>query len=183
MKHTRLTILPIVVVFMALILGWSTVLGEAAENIQDQIRKINELPPNSEFTWKLDDDEISDAANEYLDKYAGEIEEMIRSAIGTKVDLSDAHVEFKPNTVNASVKAGKGFLKVSASTQAEVTWDGKLHVNVKDVDVPIVSVDPAAINSLIQTPVERAVNYLEQYVEIRSITIGDGYVEINAVRK
>ena len=67
MIKTRLTILPILAAIFALFFGCSTIFGQAAENIEQQIRAIEALPAGSVFTLRVTDDDISAAANEYLD--------------------------------------------------------------------------------------------------------------------
>ena len=183
MNKTRLTILPILGVIFAFFCGWSTIFGQAAEKLENQIREINALPAGSVFALTVTDDEISDAANEYLDRYIGEIQKMIENAVGTKLTLSDPVVEFKTEKTYISLKVSKGFLKVTLSIQAEVYWDGSLHVNVTSVELPIISIDADTINAYIQEPVDAGMRYLQNYIEIRSLTVGDGQIALEAVKK
>ena len=83
-----------------------------------------------------------------------------------------------------TAKGGKGFLKVNASLRASVIWNGTtLNVDIKSVDVPIVSVDPASINAYLQGPLNSYVGQLKQYYEIRSFSVGEGKIELEAMKK
>ena len=183
MNKTRLTILPILAVILALFFGCSTIFGQAAENLERQLREIEALPAGSVFTLTITDDDISAAANEYLELYMEEIQDILQGRIGTKLSLSDQIIEFKTRKANASLRVGKGFLKVAASIDADVTWDGTLHVNVIDVNVPIITVDAATVNAFIQGPIESGMRYLEQYLKIHSFDVEEGVITITAEKK
>ena len=183
MNKTRLIILPILAVIFALFFGCSTIFGQSADNLENQLRAIEALPSGSVFTLTVTDDDISATANKYLNMYMTEIQDMLQGAVGTKLSLSDPIIEFKTKKANASLRVGKGFLKVAASIEADVTWDGKLHVNVTDVNVPIIQVDAATVNSYIEGPIDSGMAYLEQYLEIRSFEIEEGLITFEAVKK
>ncbi len=183
MNKTRLIILPILSVFYALFLGWSTLFAQAAEKLENQFREIEALPSGSVFTLTLTDDEISDAANEYLDRYLPEIQSMVEEATGIKLTFADPVIEFKTGTAMFSLKAGKGFLKVPASMRAGVYWDGSLHLNVEELNIPIVSVDPATINSYIQQPVNEAMDTIGKYYEIRDLEVAEGFIRLEAMKR
>ena len=183
MNKTRLTILPILAVIFALFFGCSTIFGQSAENLENQIRAIEALPAGSVFTLKVTDDDISATANKYLNTYMLEIQNMLQESVGTKLSLSDPIIEFKTRKANASLRVGKGILKVAASIDADVTWDGTLHVNVTDVNVPIIEIEPETVNSYIQEPIESGMRYLEQYLEIHSFEIEEGVITLEAVKK
>ncbi len=184
MNKTRLTILPILGVFFALFFGWSTSFGQAAAKLEAQFNEILALPAGSVFTLTVSDDEITEAANEYLDRYTDEIVEMIRETAGVKLDVSHPVIEFKTDDATASIRVGKGFLKVTASIRASVVWENDtLVVDVKSVDIPTISVDPATVNSYIQGPVNSGVNELKKYLEIYSFSVSDGYIQLEAMKK
>ena len=183
MNKTRLTILPILAVIFALFFGCSTIFGQSADNLENQVRAIEALPSGSVFTLRVTDDDISATANKYLELYMTEIQDMLQGAVGTKLSLSDPIIEFKTRKANASLRVGKGFLKVAASIDADVTWDGSLHVNVTNVNVPIVQVDAATVNAYLQGPVESGMRYIEQYLEIRSFEIEEGVITLEAMKK
>ncbi len=183
MNKTRLTILPILSVFYALFLGWSTIFAQAAEKIENQLREIEALPAGSAFSLTMTDDDITAAANEYLNRYLPEIEKIVEQETGFKLNFADPDIEFKAGQAAASLRVGKGILKVPASLESEVYWDGTLHVEVKKLEVPIISLDPAAINSAIQEPIRQAMETFGQYYEIQLLELGDGYIRVDAVKK
>ena len=183
MNKTRLFILPIIVVFFAFIMGWSTISAQTIDKLTNQYREIEALPSGSVFTLVVTDDDMTAAAEEYLSNFRKEIEAMVQEAAGVKLTLSDPVVEISTTDTVASVKVGKGFLKVNASIRATITWDGSLHVNVTSVDVPIVSVDPATINSYIQGPINNGMAKVAEYYEIRSLQVGDGAITVEAMKK
>ena len=64
-----------------------------------------------------------------------EIVEMIRETAGVKLDVSHPVIEFKTDDATASIRVGKGFLKVTASIRASVVWENDtLVVDVKSVE-------------------------------------------------
>ncbi len=184
MNKTRLTILPILGVIFAFFFGWSTTFGQAAEKLENEINEILALPAGTVFSLTVSDDEVTQAANEYLDRYTDYLVEMIRQASGMNVDISHPVIDFKTDDAYASLRVGKGFLKVTASIRASVLWEnGTLVVDVKSVDIPTISVDPATINAYIQGPVNSGVEYLEKYLEINSFKVCEGYIELEAMKK
>lgn len=183
MNKTRLTILPILSVFFALFFGWSTIFGQAAEKLENQFREIEALPSGAAFTLTVTDDDITAAANEYLERYLPEIEQMVQEATGIKLNFADPVIEFKTDYATASLRVGKGILKIPASLRADVYWDGTLHVEVKEIEVPVISVDPVSVNSAIQGPIRDAMASLEKYYEIRDLELAEGYIKLEAVKK
>ena len=157
--------------------------AQTAEKLENQYREIEALPSGSVFNLVVTDDDMSAAASEYLVRFKNEIQAMILESTGMKLDLADPVVEFKTDKTVASLKVGKGFLKVTASIQAEITWDGEIHVNVLAVDVPIVSIDPATVNSYIEKPVRQAMAKLGEKYEIRNLHVGDGMITLEAMKK
>ena len=101
-----------------------------------------------------------------------------------KLDLSHPVIEFKTDDATASLRVGKGFLKVTASIRASVVWENDtLVIDVKSVDVPTISVDPATVNSYIQEPVNAGVEELKKYLEIYSFEVSEGYIKLEAMKK
>ncbi len=183
MNKTRLIILPILSVFFALFLGWSTIFAQAAEKLENQFREIEALPAGSAFSLTVTDDDITAAANEYLGRYLPEIERVVEEETGIKLNFADPVIEFKTGFATASLRVGKGFLKVPASFDAEVYWDETLRVNVKQVDVPFITLDPAVVNDAIQDPIREAMLALGEYYEIQTMELNEGYIRIDAVKK
>lgn len=159
----------------------------SAQNVDDLSQKILEveaLPSGSVFQLTVTDEEGTSAADDYLKRYMTQVQDMLRQAIGTKLDLSKPEIKFGDDEVFLSVKGGKGLLKVNASLQASVIWNGSsLDVNVKSIDIPIVSVDPATVNAYIQKPINDSMAMLQQYYEIHSFKIVEGSAIIEATKK
>ena len=110
MNKTRLTILPILSVFFALFFGWSTIFGQAAEKLENQFREIEALPSGAAFTLTVTDDDITAAANEYLDRYLPEIEQMVQEATGIKLNFADPVIEFKTVCSRSRLHCGRMFI-------------------------------------------------------------------------
>ncbi len=183
MNKTQYYILPILVLIAALFFGCSTISAQTIEKLENQYREIEALPSGSVFNLVVTDDDMSSAATEYLIMFEHEIQNMIQESTGMRLDVSDPYIEFKTDKTVLSIKAGKGFLKVTASLQAEITWDGSIHVNVISVDVPLVTVDPATVNSYIEYPVSQGMAKLEEKYEIRDLHVGDGMITLEAMKK
>ena len=94
MQKTRTTILPIIAVFFGLFLGWSTIYAETIERLTEQLRQVESLPSGTVFQLILTDDDATDAAEEYLEAYMEEIQQLIQQSTGIKIDLSDPRIEF-----------------------------------------------------------------------------------------
>ena len=140
--------------------------------------------PGSLFSLTITEDELTAAAEELLAQYSAAIQDSIQQAIGVRLTVSDPKITFRNNEMLMTAKGGKGFLKVNASLRASVIWNGTtLNVDIKSVDVPIVSVDPASINAYLQGPLNSYVGQLKQYYEIRSFSVGEGKIELEAMKK
>ena len=184
MKKARLIILPLLAVIFALFSGWSTILAQTIEKFQDQILQIEALPSGSVFFLTITEDDLTAAAKEMLARYNVEISDTIQEALGVRLSVSDPKISLGNSELFMSARGGKGILKVNASLNASLTWDGTtVHVDVKSVDVPIVSVDPATINAYIQGPLNSYVEQIKQYYEIRSFSVSKGKIELEAMKK
>ncbi len=181
---TRTIILPILGVFFALFLGWSTMSAQTIEKLTNQLNEIGALPSGSSFTLSLTDDDATAAAEEYLGKNMETIQNAISNAVGVKLDISNPTVTFGEDQLTIEAKAGKGFLKLSVSAKATVVWDGnELHVTVTEVNVPIVSVPVDTANSFIAEPLKNGINELLKYYDVQSFKLSDGVAVLNAVKK
>ena len=56
-------------------------------------------------------------------------------------------------------------------------------MEVKEIEVPVISVDPVSVNSAIQGPIWDAMASLEKYYEIRDLELAEGYIKLEAVKK
>ena len=184
MNKTRLTILPILGVFAALFLGWSTISAQTKDKLAEHFREIAALPSGSVFRLTITEEDATKVFAEYLVEYENEVKNLTQQAIGIRLEFSDPNIDFAKNEITFSIRGGKSLLKVGASMRAEVVWrDNRLHVDVKSVDVPIISVDPATVNSYAHEPIENAIQRALQYYEVRSFSIEDGYASLEAMKK
>lgn len=148
--------------------------------------KFNEfrvLVPGERFSVSVTDLEAADAAREYLTENKAQVSEMIRSAAGVSLDVSDPDVRFHPDEVFLSARGGKGFMKVKASLCAGIRWEGRPLVNVKSVEVPFVSVTPQKLNSVVEQPLLNIMKTVGDYAEILSFRITEGAAILEARRK
>lgn len=186
MTKTHKSILPIIAVIFGLFFGWSTIFAQTIEKLTDQLREVQNLPSGSVFQLTLTDADATEAASEYLERYIEQIQNMIEQAVGMKLDFSDPKIDFDEDRLVVSVRGGIGFLKITASASGKVTWDAPtqtLRVDMQSVDIPVISVDPATVNSYIQGPINDFIhNTLNDY-EVLSFNIYDGYAVLEAKKK
>lgn len=183
MNKTRLTILPILGVLTALLLGWSTIFAQTKDKLAENFREIAALPSGSVFRLTITEEDATKVFEEYLEEYETEVKNLTQQAIGIRLDFSDPDIDFDKDEITFSIRGGKSFLKVGASMRAEVVWrDDRLHVDVKSVDVPI-PLDPATVNSYTHEPIENAIQRALQYYEVRTFTIEDGYASLEAMKR
>ena len=183
-KKTRLTILPILGVIFALFLGWSTISGQTIDQFTEYYKEIANLPSGTSFRITITDDDATKIADEYLQRNYESIQNLLQQAIGIRLDIDNPKIEFEDDMVTASARGGKSILKVGASIQGTMVWvDNQLHIDVKSVDVPVISVDPATVNSYMHGPLERAVSKGLQYYDVISFDIEDGYAILEAVKR
>ncbi len=186
MQKTRITILPIIAVFFGLFFGWSTICAETIEKLTEQLRQVEALPSGTVFQLILTDDDATDAAEEYLERYMEEIQQMIQQSAGIKLDLSDPRIEFDEDFLIISIRGGFGALKVTVSASGTAVWDAASYtvkVDIKSVDIPIISVDPATVNAYIQPAINDFIQNLMRGYEIRSFEIRDDYAIVEAMKK
>ena len=184
MTKTRLIILPILGAIAALFLGWSTIFAQTIERLTDQMSAVEALPSGTVIQLTLSEEDATAAAEEYINAHMTELKKMMQQGFGVALDISDPKVRFLPDEVILSIRAGFGFLKITPSARADVYWnENSLQVNVKSVDVPIVSVDPAVVNSYIQEPIQSMIDQIQVSYNIRSFKIEEGYAVVEVEKR
>lgn len=186
MHKTHKVILPIIAIFFGMFFGWSTTSAETIEKLTDQLRQVEALPSGTVFQLVLTDDDATSAAKEYLERYMEDIQTLIQQSAGIDLDVSDPQIEFDESHLIVSVRAGFGVLKVTVSASGSVTWDKEsstVKVDVKSVDIPVISVDPATVNSYIEGPINDFVRELMRGYEIRNFEIRDDYAIVEAMKR
>ena len=186
MTKTRLTILPIIVTIFSLFFVWSTSSAQTVEKLTNQLREVQSLPSGSVFQLILTDDDATAAASEYLVRYMIEIQNMVQQSIGARLDFSDPRIDFDEDRMIISIRGGLGFLKITASASGTVVWDEPtqtLKIDIQTVDIPIISVDPATINSYIQNPINDFIHDMMKGYDVLSFNVYDGYAILEAMKK
>ena len=186
MHRTHYSILPIFAFFLSILLLWSTSSAQTVDMLTEQLREVDKLPSGSVFQLTLTDEDATSAASEYLEQYAEEIQSMVQKSTGIKPSFSVPSINFDNDRIVISIRGGVGFLKVTASVSGTVVWDASsqtLNINTDTVDIPIISVDPATINSYIQAPINDFIRNLMDGYEVLSFKINDGYAVLEAKKK
>lgn len=158
-------------------------MGAAIQQFMDKFEEFKTLPSGESFTIEVTDQEVTAAANEYVTENKAQIKGLLKEQIGFDLNVEKPSVEFRNHEVFLSVLVGMGFLKTKALFTADVTWDGKPVVVVQSVDVPLVSVSPEELNSIVEEPLTEMMGQVEEYAEIRSFKLKKGLAVVEAVRK
>ena len=186
MQKTRITILPIIAVIFGLFFGWSTICAETIEKLTEQLRQVENLPSGTVFQLILTDDDATAAAEEYLVHYMEEIQDLIQRQAGIRIDVSDPKIEFDENFLIISIRGGFKALKVAVSASGTAVWDKEsstVKVDIKSVDIPVISVDPSTVNAYIQPAINDFIHNLMRGYEIRSFEVRDDYAIVEAMKR
>ena len=158
-------------------------MGVTLNNFNNKFNEFKDLPEGKTFTIQVTETEANAAAREYITENYAQIKQMIQKSAGVSLDVEKPEIRFGNDEISMSVKGGKGFMKVSASLNAEVGWDGRAFVAVRSVNVPFVSISPEKLNFVIEKPLGEIMEKVEEYAEIRSFAVRDGFVVLEAVKK
>ena len=158
-------------------------MGATIQQFMDKFETFKTLPSGEPFTIEVTDLEATAAAREYVAENKAQIKAGMKQETGFELDVDKPSVTFRNDTVLLSVMAGVGFLKTKATLTADVKWDGKPVVVVRSVEVPVVSVSPQELNSMVEDPLRQMTETVEEYAEIKSFKITDGLAVLEAVRK
>lgn len=156
----------------------------AIQVFKDKLTEISNMPSGTAFSVSFSDADVTKAAAEYLTNEEATVNAMIRQYLNVSISVSDPKVTFTNGKIEISIKAGKGFLKVSAGAVAAVSWEnGQVVVHTESVNVPIVKVEPAQVDGYIQPLLNSLMAQVSQSCEIQSLSITDGMATINAIKK
>ena len=158
-------------------------MGATIQQFMDKFETFKTLPGGEPFTIEVTDLEATAAAREYVAENKALIRAGMKQETGFELDVDKPSITFRDDTVLLSVMAGVGFLKTKATLTADVKWDGGPVVNVRSVEVPVVSVSPEKLNSSVEEPLKKMMDIVEEYAEIRSFKLKDGVAVLEAVRK
>ena len=158
-------------------------MGAAINHFLDQFNKFKSLPSGAPFSISVTDAEATAAAQEYVSENKTLIRQLIQRSAGVGLDVEKPEIWFRNNGITLSAKGGRGLLKVGASLDADVQWNGRLNVHVNSVNVPFVSISPEKLNSVVEKPLEEVMRTVEDYAVIRSFSLKNGLAILEAVRK
>ena len=158
-------------------------MGTTLNKFMDKFNEFKTLPSGENFVIRVTDQEATAAAEEYLAENKEQVRQLLQKNAGMKLDVEDPSITFRNDELSASAKGGKGFLKAKASLTADVRWGGTLNVDVRSVDVPFISVTPGKLNSVVERPLKQLVEKVEEYAEIRSFKLTDGFAVLEATKK
>ena len=158
-------------------------MGSTLNSFKNKFKEFKTLPVGQSFTIKVTDQEATAAAREYLTENKASVSERIKKRTGIGLTIDNPAVMFRKDEICLSASGGKGFLKAKASLTADVRWDGNPVVVVRTVDVPFISVSPEKLNSVVERPLNRLMQTVEEYAVIRSFRLMDGVAILEAERK
>ena len=158
-------------------------MGAVLQRFIGKFEEFRSLDPGEPFSIRVTEQEAEDAAREYLAENKEGVSQMIRKAAGVSLEVSDPEVRFYRDEIGLSLRGGRGPLKVRASLNADVRWNGRPYVNVRSVELPFVKVTPQKLNSLVEAPLLSAMGKVTQYADIRSFQITTGSALLEAIRK
>ena len=158
-------------------------MGVTLNNFMNKFNEFKVLPAGETFTIKITDTEATAAAREYLEEYKTQVKQLIQNSAGMSLEVENPEIRFGNDEISMAAKGKKGFLKVSASINAEVRWDGRANVTVRSVNVPVISISPEKLNFVIEKPLEQVMGKVDEYAEIRSFKLYDGLAVLEAVKK
>ena len=145
---------------------------------------FNDLPAGLTVQMSLSDIDATNYAVSYLKSHDPEIKELIKQKLKISLDITDPEIKFGENELCINCRTGLKFVKAKASAKADVKWDGKKAlVNVKSIDLPIISIEPSKANTLIQLPIERFISQLQEAFKIQSFRVEPGRISVSAVKK
>ena len=158
-------------------------MGATLQHLLGKFDEFKTLPAGKTFSIKVSDQEATAAANEYLTENREQVRKLLQEKTGMALDVDSPSIGCRDNGILLSAMGGIGFLKAKASLNADVQWNGKPSVTVLSVQVPVVSVTPEKLNSVVENPLKQLTKKVEEYAEILSFKLQNGFAELEAVKK
>ena len=169
--------------FMKKISSEENEMGSTLNSFRNKFEEFKTLPAGQSFTIKVTDQEATAAACEYLAENKASVGQKIKKRTGLSLDIDNPTVTFRNDEIGVSASGGKGFLKAKATLDADVQWNGQPTVVVRSVKVPVVSVTPEKLNSVVEKPLKQLMEKVEEYAEIHNFKLQDGFAVLEAIRK
>ncbi len=158
-------------------------MGATLQHFLGKFDEFKTLPSGKSFSIKVTDQEATAAANEYLTENKAQVSQLLQKTTGMNLEVEKPSVGFKNDELLLSAMGGMGFLKAKATLDADVQWNGQPTVVVRSVKVPVVSVTPEKLNSVVEKPLKQLMEKVEEYAEIHNFKLQDGFAVLEAVRK
>ena len=158
-------------------------MGATLQHFLGKFDEFKTLPAGESFSIKVSDQEATAAAKEYLTENKAQVKQLLQKKTGMNLDVEKPSIGFKNDAVMLSAMGGMGFLKARATLNADVQWNGAPNVVVRSVQVPVVSVTPEKLNSVVEEPLKQLTKKVEEYAEIRNFKLQDGFAVLEAVKK
>ena len=142
------------------------------------------ITSGSNIQIKLTDEDATRYAEEYLTSHKDEVKELVSQKLKVSLDVTEPKIHFDEDEIHVSAHVGKSIIKVTAKASASVRWDGKqAQVNIKTLDVPIVKLEAAKANGVIQQPIKAFIDQIQKDFIIKSFKLHKGAASIEAVKK
>ena len=158
-------------------------MGATLQHFLGKFDEFKTLPAGEFFSIKVSDQEATAAANEYLTENKAQVRQLLQKTTGMNLDVENPSIGFRNDEILLSAMGGMGFLKARASLNADVQWNGEPNVVVRSVQVPVISVTPEKLNSVVEKPLKQLTEKVEEYAEIRNFKLQDGFAVLEAVKK
>ena len=158
-------------------------MGTTLQHFLGKFDEFKTLPSGKSFSIKVTDQEATAAANEYLTENKAQVSQLLQKTTGMNLEVEKPSVGFKNDELLLSAMGGMGFLKAKATLDADVQWNGQPTVVVRSVKVPVVSVTPEKLNSVVEKPLKQLMEKVEEYAEIHNFKLQDGFAVLEAIRK
>ena len=158
-------------------------MGATLQHFVGKFDEFKTLPTGESFSIKVSDQEATAAANEYLTEHKSQVSQLLQKKTGINLEVDNPSIGFGNDQIALSAMGGMGFLKARATLNADVQWDGKPSVVVRSVQVPVVSVTPEKLNSVVEEPLKQLTKKVEEYAEILNFKLQDGFAVLEAVKK
>ena len=158
-------------------------MGATLDRFIGKFNQFKSLSAGETFSIEVTDKEATEAAREYLAENTSQVKQLIQNAAKVSLDVADPKIVFSNDEITMGAKGGKGFLKVNASLNAGVVWNGGLKVDVRSVDIPVIKVTPEKLHPLVEKVIGQGMDIVKEYAEIESFRITNGSAVLKAVRK
>ena len=158
-------------------------MGATLQHFLGKFDEFKTLPAGESFSIQVSDQEATAAAKEYLTENKAQVTQLLKNKTGMNLEVENPSIGFGNDQIALSAMGGIGFLKARATLNADVQWNGQPDVVVRSVQVPVVSVTPEKLNSVVEKPLKQLTKIVEEYAEIRNFKLQDGFAVLEAVRK